>query len=266
MTGSKSFRINNETAEKFKSIASQIGGNQQDTMAALIDAYETLSGRASMPNRKDAIDTYEAHILAIRRAYMSSLEEIETQEDKVKAKFEAQLIAKDNTINDLQGKVQSAEQARDEAERCMKESEDTARALEEKLEDAKQREEALKAQLADKTVLIESITKDRQDAEKEAESMREAAGQADVLRKEVAEAKTRIAALKKDMEQQKEKMTMDADRTLMENERRHQETIYEIKRQHQEEIDGYQIKYRELLEQMSLGMQEKEKNQPGRAE
>ena len=42
----KSFRIDEATAERFKEISGQIGGNQQETLAKLIEAYEFQSGKA----------------------------------------------------------------------------------------------------------------------------------------------------------------------------------------------------------------------------
>ena len=42
----RSYRINDETAEKIKEIAASIGGNQQETLAKLIEAYEFQSGKA----------------------------------------------------------------------------------------------------------------------------------------------------------------------------------------------------------------------------
>ena len=40
----KSFRIDDETAKKFKEISENIGGNQQEAMAKLIEAYEFQAG------------------------------------------------------------------------------------------------------------------------------------------------------------------------------------------------------------------------------
>ena len=48
----KSFRIDDETAEKFKEISSAIGGNQQQTLAKLIEAYEFQSGKAVLTDKK----------------------------------------------------------------------------------------------------------------------------------------------------------------------------------------------------------------------
>ena len=44
----KSFRLNDETNEKFKEIAMEIGGNQQETLTQLIEAYELQKGKLAL--------------------------------------------------------------------------------------------------------------------------------------------------------------------------------------------------------------------------
>lgn len=49
----KSFRINDETAEKFKEIAASICGNQQETLAKLIESYEFQSGKTPIKRKEN---------------------------------------------------------------------------------------------------------------------------------------------------------------------------------------------------------------------
>ena len=55
----KSFRIDDETAEKFKEISSAIGGNQQQTLAKLIETYHFQTGKSILTNKRDDIDQLE---------------------------------------------------------------------------------------------------------------------------------------------------------------------------------------------------------------
>ena len=71
----KSFRIDDETADKFKEISATIGGNQQETLAKLIEAFEFQSGKAILTEKKADIDQFEKYVTAITRMYMSSLED-----------------------------------------------------------------------------------------------------------------------------------------------------------------------------------------------
>ena len=54
----KSFRINDETAEKFKEISMNIGGNQQETLSKLIEAYEFQAGKAVLTEKKADIEQF----------------------------------------------------------------------------------------------------------------------------------------------------------------------------------------------------------------
>lgn len=48
----KSFRIDDATADRFKEIAAQIGGNQQETLSKLIEAYEFQEAKQSLQRKK----------------------------------------------------------------------------------------------------------------------------------------------------------------------------------------------------------------------
>ena len=58
----KSFRIDEETANRFKEIAASIGGNQQQTMAKLIESYEFQSGKAILMDKKADIEQFEKYV------------------------------------------------------------------------------------------------------------------------------------------------------------------------------------------------------------
>ena len=61
----KSFRIDDETAEKFKKIASLIGGNQQETLSKLIETFEFQQGKVVLTNKKDDIETFENYVTSL---------------------------------------------------------------------------------------------------------------------------------------------------------------------------------------------------------
>ena len=111
----KSFRINDETADKFKEISTTIGGNQQETLAKLIESYEFQSGKAILTDRKADIDQFERYVTALTRMYMGSLEDNQNITDTVRTEFDALLKSKDATIQDLQERVKEAERKQEEA-------------------------------------------------------------------------------------------------------------------------------------------------------
>ena len=80
----KSFRIDDETAEKFKEISNTIGGNQQETLAKLIEAFEFQSGKAILTEKK-------ADIEQIEKSYQEQMQKLkadkQTEVDKYQQKY-----------------------------------------------------------------------------------------------------------------------------------------------------------------------------------
>ena len=111
----KSFRIDDTTADKFKEIATQIGGNQQETLAKLIEAYEFQGGKAVLTEKKADIEQFERYVNALTRMFMGSLEDNQNITATVRTEFEAQLKSKDAVIQDLQEKLTVAKQLKEEA-------------------------------------------------------------------------------------------------------------------------------------------------------
>ena len=111
----KSFRIDDETAEKFKEISNTIGSNQQETLAKLIEAFEFQSGKAILTEKKADIEQFEKYVSAITRMFMGSLEDNQNITETVRTEFDALLKSKDTTIQDLQEKLTVAKQLKEDA-------------------------------------------------------------------------------------------------------------------------------------------------------
>ena len=58
----KSFRISEGTAEKFKEIAGTIGGNQEQTLARLIEVFESQGAKAALPDQAQQAQAIQAVI------------------------------------------------------------------------------------------------------------------------------------------------------------------------------------------------------------
>ena len=106
----KAFRITEETAEKFKEIAQSLGGNQQQTLAKLIEVYEMETGKESLPEMKESIETFEGYVRAAANMYLQALETNQNMRALVRAEFESLLKSKDQTIEELQNRVKKAEE------------------------------------------------------------------------------------------------------------------------------------------------------------
>lgn len=111
----KTFRIDEETASRFKEIAASLGGNQQETMASLINAYEMLAGKNSLAGSKENIEKFGSYCNAITRMYLTALEGCSNAKELAYKEFEGLLHSKDKVIQEQQAKINGMLQERDQA-------------------------------------------------------------------------------------------------------------------------------------------------------
>ena len=279
----KSFRIDDVTAEKFKAISGTIGGNQQETLAKLIEAYEFQSGKAILTEKKTDIDQFEKYVTAITRMYMSSLEDNQNITETVRTEFDALLKSKDATIQDLQEKLTVAKQLKEEATTRAKAHADENARLNSVIDslntEYNSKMDDMQSMLADKDNLNKALTDSCNDLKSKVESMRESSEQLAVIRKELEQLKSEhntvvkeksdlekqmnqeqtahdkaIADLqqheKEALERQKEQSQIALDKAVLEIEKKYQEQIEKLKADKQSEVDKYQQKYFELLERI----------------
>ena len=279
----KSFRIDDETADKFKEISAAIGGNQQETLAKLIEAFEFQSGKAILTEKKADIDQFEKYVTAITRMYMSSLEDNQTITETVRTEFDALLKSKDATIQDLQEKLTVAKQLKEEATTRAKAHADENARLNSVIDslntEYNSKMDDMQSMLADKDNLNKALTDSCNDLKSKVESMRESSEQLAVIRKELEQLKSEhntvvkeksdlekqmnqeqtahdkaIADLqqheKEALERQKEQSQIALDKAVLEIEKKYQEQIEKLKADKQSEVDKYQQKYFDLLEQL----------------
>ena len=279
----KSFRIDDETADKFKEISATIGGNQQETLAKLIEAFEFQSGKAILTEKKADIDQFEKYVTAITRMYMSSLEDNQNITETVRTEFDALLKSKDATIQDLQEKLTVAKQLKEEATTRAKAHADENARLNSVIDslntEYNSKMDDMQSMLADKDNLNKALTDSCNDLKSKVESMRESSEQLAVIRKELEQLKSEhntvvkeksdlekqmnqeqtahdkaIADLqqheKEALERQKEQSQIALDKAVLEIEKKYQEQIEKLKADKQSEIDKYQQKYFDLLEQL----------------
>lgn len=279
----KSFRIDDETADKFKEISATIGGNQQETLAKLIEAFEFQSGKAILTEKKADIDQFEKYVTAITRMYMSSLEDNQNITETVRTEFDALLKSKDATIQDLQEKLTVAKQLKEEATTRAKAHADENARLNSVIDslntEYNSKMDDMQSMLADKDNLNKALTDSCNDLKSKVESMRESSEQLAVIRKELEQLKSEhntVVKEKSDLEKQmnqeqtahdkaiadmqqheqdlldrqKEQSQIALDKAVLEIEKKYQEQIEKLKTDKQSEVDKYQQKYFDLLEQL----------------
>ena len=279
----KSFRIDDETADKFKEISATIGGNQQETLAKLIEAFEFQSGKAILTEKKADIDQFEKYVTAITRMYMSSLEDNQNITETVRTEFDALLKSKDATIQDLQEKLTVAKQLKEEATTRAKAHADENARLNSVIDslntEYNSKMDDMQSMLADKDNLNKALTDSCNDLKSKVESMRESSEQLAVIRKELEQLKSEHNTVVKEksdlekqmnqeqtahdkaiadmqqheqdlLERQNEQSQIALDKAVLEIEKKYQEQIEKLKADKQSEVDKYQQKYFDLLEQL----------------
>lgn len=279
----KSFRIDDETAEKFKEISNTIGGNQQETLAKLIEAFEFQSGKAILTEKKADIEQFEKYITAITRMFMGSLEDNQNITETVRTEFDALLKSKDTTIQDLQEKLTVAKQLKEDATlKARTHADENARlnsVIDSLNNEYNSKMDDMQSMLSDKDSLNKALTDSCNDLKAKIEGMRETAEQSAVLRGELDQLKKEHekvireqSDLKNQMQQEqtahektvselkqheadalerlKEQLQLAQDKAILQIEKSYQEQMQKLKADKQAEVDKYQQKYFDLLEQM----------------
>lgn len=120
------FRLTEETLEKFRDIAQDLGTNQEQALAKLIEVYEMEKGKETIPEMRDNIETFEGYVRAAANMYLQVLEANQSMRALVRTEFESQLKSKDRTIEDLQARVDNAEMIAAKASEKIIECQDAA--------------------------------------------------------------------------------------------------------------------------------------------
>lgn len=268
----KSFRIDDQTADKFKEISAAIGGNQQETLAKLIETYEFQAGKAVLTNKKSDIDQFEKYINAITRMFMGSLEDNQNVTETVRTEFDALLKSKDATIQDLQEKVKDLTQRKQQAEDAKTnfafEYDSLSKRYEKLQNDTNTKIDDLNAMLADKDKLNQALADSCDELKSKVDAMKSEHESFDAMKNELSDAQQALDEVnqqlktsdrliddlknseKEAVERCREQMQMTQDKEILELDKKYQAEIQRLKEERQAEIDKYQEKYLELLNKM----------------
>jgi ribosomal protein L17 len=275
----KSFRLDDDTAERFRDIAAEIGGNQQETLSKLIEAYEFQRGKAVLIERKADIERFEGYVNLLSRMFMGVLEDNQNVSETVRGEFVAQLNAKDMTIRDLQDKVNSIllnhETVTSELEKLKEAHAVIDELLRKSRSDLKEKETQFNSMLADKDVLNKALSGSIEEQKEKIARMSEelsSAQETKVKFKEMAFSleeteKSNVAAMQEiellkkqlaeaEVEAQKntaravQAKELEFEKKLLEVEKANQSEIQRIEQEKRTEINEYQSKYLALLERI----------------
>lgn len=257
----KSFRINDATAAKFKEISSAIDGNQQETLAKLIEAYEFQTGKVILADRKSDIEQFERYTNAITRMFMGALEDNQNISNTVRTEFEALLQSKDATIQDLQSQLATSKQVKEDATAKAKSYSEENERLIKYIDTLKSEYESklssMSTMLNDKEKLNRALTDSCNDLKSKMDTIVAEYDDVADMRKNLADLTQKMAEAEKIISEQKkheaealEHCQFEREKAVLDIERKYQEQLQHLKEQKQSEIDTYQQKYFELLEKM----------------
>lgn len=247
----RSFRIDEETAEKFKKICLEAGLNQQDALAKLIESYELQAGKAVLTEKRDEIEQFERYTSILIQKYMGALEDYQNVKETVRTEFNALIHSKNGLIEDLQQQKKATEEAMKQATAEAKKATDEADQLRKDLEETQKRCEDLKDSLEDKNQLNKALKADKDRLEAQVNVLEADQQQMEALRKEleaVKEAKQAAekqlkeqqAAGKKALEDLREKMEIDKERAVLDAEKR-------LQKEYEEQLREINQRYAELI-------------------
>ena len=279
----RSFRIDDETAERIKEISNTIGGNQQETLAKLIEAFEFQSGKAVLTEKKADIEQFEKYITAITRMFMGRLEDNQNITETVRTEFDALLTSKDAVIQDLQEKLTAAKQVKEDATMKARTHADENARLHEVIDSLNHeyntKMDDLQSMLSDKDNLNKALTDSCNELKVKIEGIRESAEQSAAFKKELEQLKRehekiirKQSDLEKQMQQeqaahaqtvlhlkqheadalerQKEQLQIAQEKAVLQVEKSYQKQIQKLMAEKQAEADRYQQKYFSLMEQI----------------
>lgn len=99
------FRLDTNTTEKFKELASALGLTQDKMLLDLISAFELEQAKLTLTDRGKEIEEFQEIAHRMIRIYTNSLELNKSSEERIRDKFTEQLIQKQDLITNLQEQV-----------------------------------------------------------------------------------------------------------------------------------------------------------------
>lgn len=277
----RSFRCSLETVEKIKGIASEIGGNQEQALAKLIECYEYQDAKSKVTTRSEDIEKFEALTSTISEMYLASIENAHNATDVAKSEFRLLLNSKDKEIISLQEKAETAlkeckksegelQKLIDEKASLQRENEQLGRSLEhEKVSFERQKEEyekvrennqkltdSINSVYAEKLILSEQL-KDLQEENKMLnEFCDQNKEQMQALQEQVADFSEKYRKLKceyqeelkRDLDRQKEVLSLETEKNILQLEKdlkiKYEEKCHKL----EAEKEKYKDLYIRLLE------------------
>jgi chromosome segregation ATPase len=273
----KSFRIDEDTSNKFKEIAISTGGNQQETMQLLINAYYMQKQKVELVEHKASLDEFERYITSLITMYTQALQNNHDMKDTVMQEFDALLKSKDAVIQDLQGKMITLEQMKANATATAKyhaeENEKLKKQIDESIDEYEARIADMQSMLMDKDNLNKALTDSCNDLKVKVEETGNAPAQLKEVEMEIRDLKAeyngllkdyenlkkRLQKEKEDFEKQAEQSTLSYEEKITTLQQAHTVTLEQQKQQAQILLDKSVLEiertYQQKIEELKVSKQ-----------
>lgn len=228
------FRIDQETAEKFRDFCEENGMSQAQGFDHVMQVVELDKAKAATPGRITEIESFEKSVKDIMAAYLNSIEINNNTEARIREQFNSALSSKDKTISDLQIKVDNLQEAKKIAEQTAEAATKSASQAIKDEEVAREQADTATKLAAEKDKTIATL------ADKLSLAEEKSAGY-DALKKSEEQGQITIAGLRKDIEQLNADIITKLDAVKTDHDRK----MEILKKDHEAEI-------KELVAEMEI--------------
>ena len=267
MTGIKSFRISDETKERFELLSASIGGNKDRVFNTLMYTYSLEQEKATVAasDQEKNVETFEQYANTLVRLYLEALRAVSSSDDRIRGEFHNQLEENAKTIKELRNQrdrmvneltLEKTNAQKEAVEFQAKNKELTAviERLEKSLAAANEQVDAKQAMNA---VLLSQVKQ----TEKEKEEYNQMAARFHELEKQLEDEKTSSRKEKQAFEEKLRKAISEKEKAAYEAELLKKEEIHKteetIRKEKDEEIAALQkqlfdMQTRQLSDQAAL--------------
>ncbi|HHD2753137.1 TPA: hypothetical protein ACOTG0_001946 [Clostridium perfringens] len=257
----KSFRVTEETFDKFKKIASDEFGNQGQCLDALIALYELENSKSTLIERKLEIESFQDYLNKINQLFLTSLQMSEDAGKRAEEEFVKKLSIKDVTIE----RMQRREEEFIERDKSLKEENKA------KIKEVDELKETIKTLEKDKSTLSQLVSRNYDLIEKNKEeiaslkpleSLKEENEEIKrALEKErdfIKEQESHIKSLKLEKDSLKERINfyVEKENSYKEEVESYKKLIEAMRNDHKKELELLEDKYSKMVKKESEKLRE----------
>lgn len=199
------FRIDSNTADRFRNFCEENHLNQAQGFEHVMDVLAMNLAKESVPERKTEIEDFESHVKALMSAFLRSLEINANAENRVHESYKSQLDSKDKQIIQLQEEVRIQKEFANQMSDSFLEEERKRQLAEETMRTAQAQEQKAMSALTDKESLNALLDEKLKEAESKLKEYDTLIASRTELEQQLSAAQQTMIDMQKDAEMAKER-------------------------------------------------------------